>query len=71
MGLELRMKKFNIIGVHWKIRFLEGAWKNQFLGVNGLKRAAWIVCRFKRGPGKKEDVMFLRREGGLRPQYTL
>ena len=72
MGLGLRMKKFDIIGVHWKIRFLGGAWKKQFLGVNRLKRAAWIVCRFKRELGKKEKVMFLRgEEGGLRPQCTL
>ena len=67
MGLRLWMKNFNIIGVHWKIRFFwvgGGEWKKkQCLGVNRLKRVAWIVCRFKRRLGKKEGVMFLRRGG--------
>ena len=47
------------MGVHWKIRFLERVHKKQFFigvgaGVDCLKRGAWIVCRFKRGLGKKE-----------------
>ena len=54
------MKNFNIIilillknpifrrgGVHEKTICF-------FWGVNRLKRGAWIVCRFKRGLGKKE-----------------
>ena len=61
------MKNFNVIGVHWKIRFFwvgGGEWKKkQCLGVNRLKRVAWIVCRFKRRLGKKEGVMFLRGGG--------
>ena len=52
------MKSFNILGVHRKI---------QFLGAGFLKRGAWIVCRFKRGLGKKEWV-FLR--GELISQYV-
>ena len=63
------------MGVHWKIRFLERVHKKQFFigvgaGVDCLKRGAWIVCRFKRGLGKKEGVVFLRggeREGGWDP----
>ena len=46
--------------------------KNQYIrgggvGMDCLKRGAWAVCRFKRGLGKKEGVMFLR----LIPQCTL
>ena len=37
--------------------------KNFGGGVNHLKRVAWIVCRFKRGLGKKEGIMFLRGAG--------
>ena len=36
--MGLRMKKFNILGVHWKIRFLEGVTKNQYRGGDYLKR---------------------------------
>ena len=41
----LRMENSNIMGVHWKIRFLVG----------GI-----AISRFKRGLGKKEGVVFLR-----------
>ena len=53
------------MGVHWKIWFLGGCMK-----IFCLKRGAWIVCRFKKGLGKKEGVMFWGGEG-LRPQCTL
>ena len=34
--------------VHWKIRFLRGFTKNQYVEGNYLKKGeAWIVCRFK------------------------
>ena len=60
-GIGLRMKNVNNMGVHWKIWFLGGCMKNQYIGgVNCLKREAWIVCRFKRGLGKKEGMMFLK-----------
>ena len=42
--------------------FLErgGAWKIFFRGggVNCLKRGAWIVCRFKKGLGKRRGRVF-------------
>ena len=38
--------------------------KTQFWGVNRLERGAWIVCRFKRGLGKKERMMFFFGGGG-------
>ena len=49
-------KKFNNMGVHWKIQgFFGGLHKKKFLGegMNCLKKGAWIVCRFKSGIGKK------------------
>ena len=69
------------MGVHWKSDFFfgkGGAWKNNFFlrgKVNHLKRGTWIVCRFKRGLGrkKKKGLCFWGGEGGgvLRPQDTL
>ena len=38
----------------------EGFTKNQYTGEDCLKRRAWTVSRFKRGPSKKEWVCFLR-----------
>ena len=58
--MGLRMENFDIMGVHWKIQFLEGCMKNNILGVNCLKGESWIVCRFKRALGKKEILKFLR-----------
>ena len=45
--MVLRMKNFNIFGVHWKIRLLVGILKNQYIGGGCLKRGAWRVCWFK------------------------
>ena len=60
------MKNFNIMGVYRKIRVLVGCMKNQYIGGELLKKGAWVVCRFKRGLGKKEEVMLLRDgEGGV------
>ena len=45
----------------------EGGHKKSIYRGNCLKRGgAWTVCRFKRGLGQKEEVVFLR--GGLIPQ---
>ena len=53
--MVLRMKNFNILGVHWKIQFLEGgSRKTNIEGGNCLKRGAWAVCQFKGELGKKE-----------------
>ena len=35
--MGLRMKSFNIMGVHWKIWFLGGFTKNQYIGGIALK----------------------------------
>ena len=57
------------MGVHRKIRLLGRCMKNQYIGGEFPKKGAWIVCRFMRGPGKKDGVDVF--EVGLRPQCTL
>ena len=38
--------------------------KNHYIGGNCLKKeGTWIVCRFKKGLGKKEGVVFLKGGG--------
>ena len=39
-GMGLRMENFDIMGVHWKIQFLEGCMKNQYIGSELPKRGA-------------------------------
>ena len=57
--MGLRMKNFNIFGVHWKIWFLGGGLtKNLYRMGDCLKRGAWTVCRFKRGAWQE-------RQGGV------
>ena len=54
----LRMKNFNILGVHWRIWLLGrgGGLKNQYRGGDCLKKGggAWTVCQFIGRLGKKE-----------------
>ena len=57
-GMGLRIKNFNIMGVHWKIQFLEGGARKSNIGGNCLKMGAWTVWRFKRGLGEKEGGVF-------------
>ena len=70
--MGLMIKVLNIMGVHWKIQFLGERCMLKHIfwgeGVNRLKRWALIVCRFKRGLGKKEkkkELCFW--DGALRP----
>ena len=59
--MELRMKNFNIMGVHRKIQFLGGGvMKNQYTGGNYLKRGGgpWTVFRLKGGLPKKRGGCF-------------
>ena len=52
----LTMKNFNILSIHWKIWLLGGSsWKTVIKGGGLLKKGAWIVSRFKRGLGRKEE----------------
>ena len=44
--------------------------KKQYIRGELLIKGAWTVCRFKRGLGKKEGVMFFR--GGVEtPMHTM
>ena len=74
--MRLRIKFFDILGVHWKIRRLGGGefMRNQYREGECLKRGAWIVCRFKGGLGKKEGgwCFWVRGGGGwFIPRCTL
>ena len=55
--MVLRMKNFNIFGVHWKIRLLaRGGPEKPIYKGDCLKRVgSWRVCWFKMGLGKKEE----------------
>ena len=70
--MGLRMKNFNILGVHWKIQFLGGRGYEKPIQMGELsERVVWTVCRFKGrggGLGKKWSGVF--EGGGLRPQCT-
>ena len=64
--MVLRMKNFNILGVHWKIWLLKrggggggGSWKTNIEGGDCLKRGAWTVYWFKGGG------LARKREGGM------
>ena len=59
---------FNIMGIHWKIQFLEGRLDSNKVTYRGelskKREEACTVCRFKEGGfGKKEGVLI--------PQCTL
>ena len=64
-GMGLRMKSFNIIGFHWKIRFLGGHKKPIYKGKWAKKVGAWTVCIFKEGLSKKDGEGVF--EGGWYP----
>ena len=54
------MKNFNIMGGRFneKYDFYMVFMKSKCIRGNYLKRRAWTVSRFKRGLGKKEEVVF-------------
>ena len=53
--MGLRMKNFNIMGVHWKIQFSRvGFTKKPIYRGDCLRRGAWTVFRFKEILGKKK-----------------
>ena len=65
--MGLRMKNFNIFGVHKKIQVLGGG--GEFTGGIALKSGAWTVCRYK---GKAwQEIGGGIFKGGLIPQCTL
>ena len=69
--MGLTMKNFNILGVHWKIRFLgEGLMKNQYKEGDCWKWGPWTFCWVKgKGAWQERGGVFEGR--GLIPQCTL
>ena len=69
MELRLRMKNFNNMGVHCKMRFLVGV-KKQYIGGYCLKRGGGLdrLQIYGGSLGNKRGGVF---EGGLIPQCTL
>ena len=66
------MKSVNILGVHGKIRVLEGVFtKNQYMGSVGLPKKGGLgkFANLREGLGKKEGSGVF--EGGVIPQCTL
>ena len=64
------MKNFNIIGVHWKIRFFGGVHKKTIYGgENCLKRGPWTIYRFKGDLAKRGGDVF--DEGVDTPMHTM
>ena len=60
-----RMENFSIIGVPWKIWFLKGVTKNQYVWKGGLGQFA----NLRKGLAKKRVFGYF--EGGLIPQCTV
>ena len=73
--MGLRMKNFNIMGVHWKIQFLSVGKKKQYIYICRYredlpeKEGLGQFADLRGGLAEKEGVVFLR--GGLIPQCTL
>ena len=66
--MGLRMKNFNILGVHWTIWFL-GGWFTKNQGGGLPKKGDWTVCRFRGCLAREEGVVFLR--GAHTPMCTM
>ena len=63
--MGLKIKNFNIMKVHWKIRFLGGGFtKNQYIAGIAWKKGLGQFAKLKRGAWQK-------RGGWLIPQCTL
>ena len=71
--MGLRMKNFNIMGVHWKIQFSRvGFHKKPIYRGDCMKRGAWTVFRFKEILGKKKGGQVGGGgRGGDTPMYTM
>ena len=76
--LGLMIKKFKIMGVHWKIRFLpgevggRGAWKKTFSGWSeSPKKEGLGYFADIKGDLAKEGVVFLRWGGVEIPMHTM
>ena len=70
--MGLRLKNFDIMGVHWKIWFLgEALHENQYTGGGCFKRGLGLFADLRKGLEKKRGMVFLRGGRGLIPQCTL
>ena len=72
--MVLRMKNFDIFGVHWKIRLLRGGGgdqKNQYIEGIAKNVGAWTVCWFKEGRVASQERAGGAFEGGLIPSWPL
>ena len=57
--MVLRMKNFNILGVHWKIQLLGGSQETNIEGGDCIKRGELgQLADLRGGLGKKEGVVF-------------
>ena len=63
--MGLRLKNFDIMGVHWKIWFLgEALHENQYTGGGCFKRGLGLFADLRKGLEKKRGMVFLRGGGG-------
>ena len=62
--MGLRMKSFSIIGIHWKIQYLEGVHKKLVYREELPKKGIWTVGRCKRGLGEKDRSDVFEGGGG-------
>ena len=73
--MVLRMKRFNIFGVHWKIWLLgargSGVMKNQYRGRNCLKRGLRQFADLRGGLARKRRMVFLRGIWYLNAHYDI
>ena len=73
--MVLRMKNFNILGVHWRIQLLGGGGSQKTNIDGGLPKSGgggvWTVCQFSEGGlGKKEWGCVFEKKGDT-PMYTM
>ena len=70
--MGLRMKNFNILGVHWKIQFLGGRGYEKPIQMGGLpERVVWTVCRFKCMGAWQETEWFFWGRGSDTPMHIM
>ena len=72
--MVLRIKNFNVLGVHGKIRLLGGGFmKNQYRGGNCLKGGGLRQFADLKGGGlaRKRGVVFLKGGGVDTPMHTM
>ena len=70
--MELRMKNFNVFGVHWKIRFLGGGGGSRKTNIEGGLLGQFADLRVRGwGLGKKEGDGVFEVGRGDTPVHTM